>query len=470
MMAAASNGKHEVIRLLIERGADIKKKDDREHASGGSAIDVAAAHCHQTIVRELLDKGAILTPESFHIIHYEGHTPLQALSQRSAGSAALARLLLENGANVDASAANGPRYPELRRPLQLAAEYGDDAILQVLLEYGADVNHRGSVAYTALYLAIQRKSHSLASISALLSVKGININAKSEDPYGDTALHMAAKLGKLDILEILLDNGTDINATNTKAETALIVGATCAHGEKCQQVIHILLARGADIEAVDEDGNTALMAAAKDRNQSVAAIQFLVERGAETSTRNLKGSTALMIAADYENILVVEWLLQCRTSHYAEENGEVWSAVESATRNGHVKTARVLLESLSKTAIRDHRYVLSAALSFEYSKLNANSDMISLLAEYGATVAPLADESNTPHEFWVQEANGVEGYHDAQELFYTDPGFQFDYNSPVDDNFKANSSQADATFQADGDSQTYGNSRAEENFQMDDIF
>ncbi|KUJ21502.1 ankyrin, partial [Mollisia scopiformis] len=58
MMAAASNGKLEMIHFLIERGADIMKKDDSNNGSGGSAIDVAAANCHETVVQALLDKGA----------------------------------------------------------------------------------------------------------------------------------------------------------------------------------------------------------------------------------------------------------------------------------------------------------------------------------------------------------------------------------------------------------------------------
>jgi hypothetical protein len=132
-----------------------------------------------------------------------------------------------------------------------------------------------------------------------------------------------------------------------------------------------------------------------------------------------------MIAADCGNVLGVEYLLQRRTSQDIEGNSEVWSAVESATQSDQVETARVLLKSLSKTALRDHQYLLSAALSLECSKIFPNSDMTSLLAEYGATVVPPAQESSVPREFWDQTAV-VEGYQDDQELFYTDQDFQDD--------------------------------------------
>jgi ankyrin repeat protein len=389
MMAAASNGKLEVVRLLLERGAEVKRKDDQKYGTGGSAIDGAAANCHETVVRELLDKGAVFTHESVHYIAgIRGKiTSLQALSSR-ANSAALARLLLENGANVDAVAGRTIYGVESRRPLELAVESGESVTLQVLLEYGADAN------------------------------------AKSNAQEGNTALHIAVKAGNPAKLGILLDHGADINAINNNGQTALIVGATCSW-EKYRQVIHILIERGADIEMADKDGNTALMFAAKHRDQPLEMIQILVERAADSSTRNLGGLSALMIAADRGNVLGVECLLQRRTNQDIEGNSEVLSAVESATQSGQVETARVLLKSLSKTALRDHQYLLSAAMSLEFSKVSPNSNMISLLAEYGATVVPPAQESSVPDEFWDQTAV-VEGYQDDQELFYTDQDFQDD--------------------------------------------
>jgi ankyrin repeat protein len=357
MMAAASNGKLEVVRLLFERGADFTKKDDQKYGSGGSAIDLAAAQCHETVVRELLDKGAVFTHEMTHWVHYKRNTNLQALARggNSASAAALVRLLLENGANVNAAGNRFEYAQESRRPLQLAVEYGEDATLKVLLEYGADVN------------------------------------AKSSDSDGNTALHMAVKLGNPAKLGILLDHGANINAINTNGKTALMLGVTCSPWEICRQVLQILIERGANIEMVDNDGNTALMVAAKRLDQPLEVIQTLVEGGAE-----------------------------------------VWSAVESAARSSQVEIARVLLKSLSKTALRDHRYLLSLALSLEYSKEFANWDMISLLTEYGATVVRLAQESSVNQEFWDQTAGGVEGYQDDQELFYTDQDFQADGDSQME--------------------------------------
>ena len=382
------------------------KKNDRKDESGGSAIDVAAAHGHETVVRALMDEGAVLTHDSVHRIHYIWYIPLQALS-RVAGSATLARLVLENGASVDAVAKI--KHSQPKTPLLIAAEYGDDATLQVLLEYGADVNYGSShrsKPKSALHIAINRREHSLGSISALLSIKDIEINSKA-DWRGYTALHLAASEGKLDILKLLLDHGADINATNATGKTALTLGVVCCPWEKYTQVVRILVEKGTDIESVDNDGNTALMVAAKHTNQPLEAIEIIFDMGAKRSVKNFAGQTALMIAAACGNDLVVEWLLQRRTNPSIEEEIEVWGAVESTIRHGHVKIVR-LLECLSKATV-DHQTQLSALLSLEYSKEEAlDLDMIFLLEEYGATDAtPIQEAEESWVPIWERDCNSI---------------------------------------------------------------
>ncbi|KAH7324015.1 ankyrin repeat-containing domain protein [Rhexocercosporidium sp. MPI-PUGE-AT-0058] len=398
MMAAASTGKLEVISLLIERGADIMKKDDRTYGSGGSAIDAAAANCHEPVVQALLDKGAVFTHESRHSIGmWFKASPLAALSHKAKQAApTLMRLLLDSGANANGEA-SGKSHKGERTPLQLAAMNGHYVNLQVLLEYGADVNHLDPDGYTPLQLAVQREDHSLPFISTLVSVKAIEINAKSENSSGTTALHEAAKFSKSDILEILLDHGAEIDTFNTEGETALVVGAASYYYwqysiEKYQETLRVLVERGADIKAVDVHGNTVLMVVARHRKQPLETIQYLLGRQAEISTVNFEDCTTLMIAAGHGRDLVVKCLLQSRTSQYLEEVEEIWSSLESATRKGFVKTVRVLLEFSSKSIGSQFSYLLSAVLSVENAK--KSPDIVTLLEEYGATFTPPAEETD----------------------------------------------------------------------------
>ena len=94
---------------------------------------------------------------------------------------------------------------------------------------------------------------------------GADVNAKcSVYKYTDgyTALMYASIRGYYEIVEILLDNKADINATTDLGRTALIetlVGFIYDLPKNgLYETVKILIDRGADIKIKDEDGKTAL--------------------------------------------------------------------------------------------------------------------------------------------------------------------------------------------------------------------
>jgi len=86
--------------------------------------------------------------------------------------------------------------------------------------------------------------------------------------HGNTALHIAALQGYMNIVEILLDIGIDINSKNNNGNTALHVAAI--HGN--MNIVEILLDRGADINSKDNDGQTALHEAAANGYTNIVEI------------------------------------------------------------------------------------------------------------------------------------------------------------------------------------------------------
>jgi ankyrin repeat protein len=72
----------------------------------------------------------------------------------------------------------------------LAARFGSEAVVKLLLENGAEVYSRDKQGYTALHVAIlDGKKH----ILELLLKDGADIN--SRDEQGDTALYMEVRIG-----------------------------------------------------------------------------------------------------------------------------------------------------------------------------------------------------------------------------------------------------------------------------------
>ena len=78
----------------------------------------------------------------------------------------------------------------------------------------------------------------------------------------------ASLRGKSNGVELLLDEGADINARDKNGQTVLMAASSEAHVD----VVKLLLARGADINAKGEDGLTALTAASSQGRQEVVNI------------------------------------------------------------------------------------------------------------------------------------------------------------------------------------------------------
>ncbi len=122
-------------------------------------------------------------------------------------------------------------------------------------------------------------------------LKGADINKKN------TALMNAALRGNIKAMELLLENGADVNAKDTLGNRALDLAAGAGHIE----AVELLLKHGAHIDARDRDGNTAFITATRCMNVEIAKL--LLENGADINAQNNEKSTALGYAV-YESTAV----------------------------------------------------------------------------------------------------------------------------------------------------------------------
>jgi ankyrin repeat protein len=350
LMAAASAGKLEVVQLLIDRGANIMTMDVGQNRSGGSAIDYAAARGREKVVRTLIDKGARFNLQSLHRTSSycrQSFNVLQMASQHK-NSAPVLRLLFEYGAKANEVGRNESQSQ--LSPLQLAAQYGDQDSLQVLLEYGADVNFTG--------------------------------------PDGNTPIHNAAEGGQIENLKLLLKQGANINATNKAKKTALMLTVNFHNRSQYSSVIQVLVDNGADINMTDCDGNTALMHTTRARYAGgLEGIKILVQNGADVRNRNSNRLTVLMIAAGRYDFGVIEYLLQSKSDLYINEVEEIGDALNLASSSGRLKDVKLLLEFFCKIDPRDGRFNAALSVALSSATSNGHLDIISLLLEYGAEEA-----------------------------------------------------------------------------------
>ena len=139
---ASMGGHEEVVRLLLEHGADVhaQKKD------GDAALHLATVHRRDKVMRVLLEHGAHVNAHGKH-----NSTPLHRAARGCLARAA--KLLLEHGADVNARGHNGGT------PLHCASIHGFDGLARMLLEHGADRSIVNNDGETACHRATRRSKH-----------------------------------------------------------------------------------------------------------------------------------------------------------------------------------------------------------------------------------------------------------------------------------------------------------------------
>ena len=216
MISSIFNQKYAEAYFLIEKGADIKIKNK----AGVTALMFAAARDAESIVSLLIKKGADVntmsnnreTPLSFAIGY--GNNPN------------IVRKLIDNGANINTRHSTG------WTPVMLSLIYGEkkDAVTNVLLSKGADINDKDDNGQTALMYMCHYNSDERIGILKYIIDKGADINIK--DNNGWSALMNAAYYGTISMGSILIDKGADLNVKSNSGKTAMDIAINNQKDEK----------------------------------------------------------------------------------------------------------------------------------------------------------------------------------------------------------------------------------------------
>jgi|GEM_PF-3753063 len=186
-------------------------------------------------------------------------------------------------------------------PLHLAVIFNRQCSLEFLHKFGADLNQCDHIGCSALHIAVRNLRSEL--VSWLLDA-GVKVNTR--DTYDQTAFDIAIDRGgdDLTILTDLLAYGANIEHKNehTKA-TALIVSVK---NEEIQTV-ELLLRHHANTQVYDEDGWMPLHCAAE--KGSIAILKCLLNNGATVFDETEDGISALVAAAEENKTETVVCLL-----------------------------------------------------------------------------------------------------------------------------------------------------------------
>jgi ankyrin repeat protein len=222
---ASHRGHVDVIRLLLEHGADVNAKANYNRTS----LHFASELGHIEVMQLLLEKGADVNSTTA-----DNKYPLVEASQ--AGQLKAVQVLVQHGADVNVHGVHGCT------PLHRASWTGRLEVIRFLLEHGADVDARDNDRRTTLHHA---SSHGQLEIVRLLLEHGADINAHGKKM--DTPLHRATAVGELEVARCLLHHGAKVDARDSDGRTTLDLAFL--HG---QLEIVRLLEHEADVVTHDE--------------------------------------------------------------------------------------------------------------------------------------------------------------------------------------------------------------------------
>ncbi|XP_066578140.1 ankyrin repeat and SAM domain-containing protein 6 [Amia ocellicauda] len=300
LMQAARFGHLNVAHILLENGAEVNAKN----RMGASVLSMAARGGHLNVAKLLMESAAFVDGyDHLDIPEANGNnnnnkeesqdiTALVTAAQH--GHEAVVRLLLEWGADVNFSLKTTGWSP-----LMVAALSGKVSVSQQLVERGADPDHVNVLAKTAFEIALQLRQKDIKSyLDAITTVR-----PQPDDEKRRPDVFSALKLANSQLVrEILDEDPAQVNLANADGASPLMIAAV--NGQ--QDVVQLLVERSADIDKQDSvHGWTALMQATYHGNKDV--VKYLLNQGADVNLRAKNGYTAfdlVMLLNDPDTELV----------------------------------------------------------------------------------------------------------------------------------------------------------------------
>ena len=149
------------------------------------------------------------------------------------------------------------------------------------LLWDAAKDFQGPEGYTRLMWASMR-GH-IGRVRWLLA-RGAKVNIQAD--RGDTALHLACKHGRKDIVKMLIAAGADV-----KKPQDILISTFMGY----ESIVKDLIAAGADVNAKDWDNHTPLMQASESAHHGI--MRLLIAAGAYVNASTSYGRTPIMFAA-----------------------------------------------------------------------------------------------------------------------------------------------------------------------------
>jgi ankyrin repeat protein len=285
-----ANGKHgegiEVIKLLIERGADV----DWVLNESSTPLLLAVAKRDIDLALLLISKGAEMN------FAPEGITPLGlAILNKDEH---MVNTLLSSGADAGVES-NG--FP----PLTLAVYGANSEIRDMLMEVGVDINEASENSLSPLHCAIHKRD--TAMISSLI-VGGASVYEPIDIEGKVTLLDLAMLHDNTEVRLAVIEGVTNVNRAIWNGKSTLL---SLAVTYKDLKMVSSLIEKGADVNLASNLCTPLENIIKEENSENVDEIALaLISRITDSNQLLINGVTLLFLAAAYNKIKIASALIE----------------------------------------------------------------------------------------------------------------------------------------------------------------
>ena len=292
-MSATFIGNLTILKLLVEYGGNC----DLITTRGYSAFKLACNRGNKEIVKYLFSNSAT----------HERNESLWIACRNN--DVEIVALLLSDSWEKDKDI-DSNFIKNNRSCLEISIQGGNIEIINILLQYGANINKCDTRGRSLLIKAIIYEN---IDIVELLLEKGIRVMLK--DRRTNLPIHFAAEINNTELLNLIIQIN-DVNSKNVFGETPIF--NACNYN--CIDNLRLLIENGAEVNIQNQDGITPLMRATKYNN--IECIRILLEEGAIQSIdlQDREGKTALHHSIKVKSYESVRLLVGARANLTIQNN------------------------------------------------------------------------------------------------------------------------------------------------------
>ncbi|KAK4194345.1 ankyrin repeat-containing domain protein [Triangularia verruculosa] len=397
LLLAVKCGRLDLVKMLVRYGADINLKSGFLNTPLQAAAEIEDSAILQFLVDTKADVNLVrgYSDLSANIGDELEEGPITALQSAAwHGHDHLVTRLVEAGAHLSVDLATDAPTPPFKSALQAASVRGNTKTVDLLLKLGSDPNERGGIFTTALMAACSR-GH-LEVVRSLLTAGATT--EQIPDSHYDSPLMAACQHDETDVevVKLLVDHGADVNIRGSFWQYPLHAACYRVIG---QEVVLYLLEQGADINSVGGICGTALQAAVGGGDQEL--LETLLEKGADPNLQGGEWDTPLQAAYSTGRYLMIAALYRYGASNRllgGKGGGVAGAAIGVSGREGHWGSCSTLIWQL----IYHHDFDVNLQygrygniLQHCIFKERSNDDEISYIVEAGAEVNRVNGEFGT---------------------------------------------------------------------------